>query len=165
MKFYIAFALVAFCAMPPSAFAEGSASGATPVAASAPATTTPTVPAPVVTPVPPGTPSGPAVAVAEPAAPPTWAQDLIVTAQGLPVIGPIVAKLLVYIGILSSILTTLVGALLAVINTLMGVFNLAGLVSASTWLAGFRDGKIMYWLRFFSLFNAKKDPASPDVIK
>jgi len=97
-----------------------------------------------------------AVAVLEPAAPPEWAQELIAAAEKLPVVGPIVSKVLVWVGILAGITTTLVGTLLGIINTLMGVANLSGLASAAAALANFRDGKIMYWLKFFSLFNAKK---------
>jgi hypothetical protein len=112
-------------------------------------------PAPVMTPVPPGV-SLPAVAVAEPSAPPQWAQDIIVVAEKLPLVGPIVAKVMLWAGILSGILTTLVGAVLGILQLLLGVFNLTGLVNAAAWIAAFRDGKVMYWLKFFSMFNAKK---------
>lgn len=118
---------------------------------------TASAPAPVMTPVPPGT-SLPAVAVAEPSAPPQWAQELIVVAEKLPVVGPFVAKALLWTGIISGILTTIVGALVACIQLLLGVFNVAGFVSAGNALVAFRDGKIMYWLKYFSMFNAKKNP-------
>lgn len=112
---------------------------------------------PAPTPIPVGTPM-PAVAVAEPAAPPAWAQQLIVTVEKLPVVGPIVAKLLLWTGIVASCLTALVACILTILNTLMGVLNLAGVVNVAAALAKFRDGKIMYYLKFFSMFNAKKDP-------
>lgn len=112
----------------------------------------PEMPAAISTPVVPTA----SVVVAEPAAPPAWAQDLIVTAESLPVVGPILSKALLYLGILSSILTVMVGALITVLNTLMGALNLAGLVRIASALAAFRDGRVMYWLKFFSLFNARK---------
>lgn len=99
------------------------------------------------------------VPVAEAAAPPAWAQDLMVTAQGLPIIGPIVSKALLLLGIVSAVLTSLVAFLLGVIQSLMAVFTWTGLVDATVAIAAFRDGKIMYWLKFFSLFNAKKPEA------
>jgi hypothetical protein len=132
----------------------------------------PLVPSPVAAAVPPGATSAsapavataaPTVTVPEPAAPPEWAQELIVSAEKLPVVGPVVAKALLWCGILAGILTTLVGALIAVLNTLMGVANLAGLARAATVLADFRDGKVMYWLKFFSMFNAKKPDESATV--
>lgn len=150
MKALHVFLLAAFLfaiADPISVLADSQTSPATAVTASAPA--------PVMTPVPPGV-SLPAVAVAEPSAPPLWAQDIIVAAEKLPFIGPVVAKVLLWCGILSGVLTTLVGALLGVLNLLLGAFNLAGLTNASSWLVAFRDGKVMYWLKFFSMFNAKK---------
>lgn len=101
-------------------------------------------------------PSSPTVAVSEPSAPPQWAQDLMVTAEKLPIVGPFIAKGLLYLGILSAILTSLTTAILMVLNTLLGLFTWAGFVNASAAIAGFRDGKVMYWLKFFSLFNAKK---------
>ncbi len=99
------------------------------------------------------------VAVAEPAAPPSWAQALMVSAQKLPVIGPIVSKALLYTGILGSILTLLCGFLMAALSALSGVLNYAGLASVVQKIADFQNGKFMYYLKFFSLFNAKKpDP-------
>lgn len=155
----------------PSAFAEGPATAAlnqmaTPVTpAVSPALTPVQAAITPVTPIPAGTPNGPAVAVALPAAPPTWAQELMVTAENLPVVGPILTKVIMYVAIVTSILTALVATLLTVLNTLMGVMNLSGLVNISTAIAAFRDGKIMYWLRFFSLFNATKTdpPTGPTV--
>lgn len=127
--------------------------------------TTATIPAAQTVTVPSGTPASSTgaapVAVAAPSAPPQWAQDLIVTAEGLPVVGPFVAKGLLYLGIISAILTTLVGSALAILNTLMGIFNASGLTNLATAIASFRDGKIMYWITFFSMFNAKAPVANP----
>lgn len=98
----------------------------------------------------------PKVSVSRPAAPPSWAQELIVLVEKIPVVGPILAKIILYLGILSSILTTVVGALLGVLNTTMAVLNFFERPDVASLVARIRDGKIMYWLRFFSLFNAKK---------
>ncbi len=98
----------------------------------------------------------PTVQVAQPSAPPQWAQDLMVNAEKLPLVGPYVSKFLLYLGILSAIMTSILACILSVLNSLMGVMNLAGLTDAATKIANFRDGKFMYWLKYFSLFNAKK---------
>jgi hypothetical protein len=89
-------------------------------------------------------------------APPQWAQDLITTAEKLPLVGPYVAKALLYLGILSAILTSLTACIMGILSILMGVSNAARLTNVSTFLANFRDGKFMYWIKFFSLFNAQK---------
>lgn len=103
------------------------------------------------------------VAVATPAAPPSWAQDLIVTVEKLPVVGPFVAKALLYLGILASILTVLVATILTILNSLSGVFTASGLSEAAAAIIKFRDGPIMYWLKFLSLFNAQKPASIPPV--
>lgn len=99
------------------------------------------------------------VAVAEPAAPPKWAADLLVSVQNFPVIGPIVSKAILYVGIVSSILTALVACVLTILSALSGALNLAGLASFVAKIQDFKNGKIMYWLTYLSMFNAKK----PDV--
>lgn len=101
------------------------------------------------------------VSVAAPAAPPQWAQDLIVKAQGFPLIGPYVTKVMVWAGILSSILTALVVCLLGILNALMGVLHLSGLAGLAMGVESFKNGKFMYWLSYLSMFNAKK----PDSVK
>lgn len=102
------------------------------------------------------TPSPSMVAVSAPAAPPAWAQDLMTDAGSLPVIGPVLNKALMYVGILGSILTMLAAFLLGSLTALEGVFSWSGLMSAATAVANFKNGKIMYWIQFFSMFNAKK---------
>lgn len=101
----------------------------------------------------------PMVAVAEPAAPPVWAQDMMTTAEKLPVIGPIVTKALLYLGIVSSLLTMFCAFLISVLGVLESAFSWSKLFTAATAIADFKNGKIMYWIKFFSMFNAKKpDP-------
>lgn len=121
----------------------------------------PVTPVPVPVPVP-VVAVAPTVAVQTPAAPPVWAQDLLATAAGIPVVGPVVTKVLMYVGIVSSILTMLVAFLISALSALMSVFTWAGLTELATALAAFQAGKVMYYLKFFSLFNAqKKDDSVP----
>ena len=95
-------------------------------AAAAPAQTAPVTPVAVAAPVPaPTATPEPTVPVAVIAAPPQWAQNLLVTAEKLPTIGPIVSKALVYMGILVSILTAGVGFLMALLSALSGIAGLS----------------------------------------
>ncbi len=100
------------------------------------------------------------VAVAEPAAPPQWAENLLVSVQKLPVIGPIITKIMVWLGIVSAILTSLIAFLLTALSALSGVLNIAGLAQAADKIQLFKNGKIMYWLKYLSMFNAKKPEQS-----
>ncbi len=97
------------------------------------------------------------VSVAEPSAPPQWAQELMVSAQKLPVVGPVVSKALLLLGIVGSIITMLAGFLMGSISVLKGAFNWAGLAGASAAIVSFQNSKFVYWLKFFSMFNAQKD--------
>jgi hypothetical protein len=96
------------------------------------------------------------VPVAEPAAPPQWAENLMVAAQKFPVVGPVLSKILLYLGILSSILTAFIAFLLSAIGAITGALNLAGLTGFADKVQLFKNGKIMYWLKYLSMFNAKK---------
>ena len=148
LVFFSVFCISAF------SFAQEPAQLPTPSATAVSAVGSPT---PVLAPAPP-TPVT-EVLVAEPAAPPKWAEDLIMTAQALPVIGPVISKILLYAGIVSSILTALIACLLTIFSALAKVMNLAGLVSVAEKIKLFRNGRVMYWLSYLSMFNAKKPVA------
>lgn len=96
------------------------------------------------------------VAVAEPAAPPAWAQDVMVAAQKLPVVGPIISKALLLLGIVAAILTALAGFLISALQALKAMFTWGGLTNAANAIVAFQSGRFMYWLKFFSMFNAQK---------
>ncbi len=151
---YVLTAMVIDCAMTQHVHAQDAASAVTAQAAAA--SPAPQAVAPVAAPAP--APAA-AVVVPEPAAPPAWAADVLVQVSKLPVIGPYVSKALLYLGILAALLTTLVGAALSILATLKAGFNWAGLDSASAAITAFKNGKIIYWLTYFSNFNAKTPAA------
>lgn len=124
------------------------------VAASAPA---PVAQAPVAV-LPPPAPAA-VVSVPAVAAPPAWAADILSVVSGLPVVGPYLSKALLYLGILAAILTALVAAALSILASLKGAFSWAGLDTAASAIQSFQSGQIMYWLTYFSNFNAKKPSA------
>ena len=126
-------------------------------------------PSPVSSPVPvvvaPVIPTvSPTILVAEPAAPPVWAQQLLVAAEKLPVVGPIVSKVIFYGGMLASILTLLAGSFMALLKILSVVSSLSGLAAFAQKVQSFQDGKIMYYLKYLSMFNAKR-PYPGEVIQ
>lgn len=125
------------------------------VAASAPA---PVAQAPVAVLPPPAAPAA-VVSVPAVAAPPAWAADILSVVSGLPVVGPYLSKALLYLGILAAILTALVAAALSILASLKGAFSWAGLDTAASAIQSFQSGQIMYWLTYFSNFNAKKPSA------
>ena len=111
-------------------------------------------PSPLVTAVP-GTTT---VTMPEALAPPEWATDVLNVVNKLPVVGPIVEKVVMYVGILGSLMTALVAFLLAVSEAIQQVTHSSGLVELAAKIQAFQDGKIMYYLKMLSLFNAKAPP-------
>ena len=88
--------------------------------------------------------------------PPTWLQDLIISAESLPTIGPILVKVLQYLAILVTMLTALCACAIAILKALSGVASMANLAGLADKVSSFEDSKIMYWLKFASAFNAQK---------
>jgi hypothetical protein len=101
------------------------------------------------------------VVIAEPAAPPAWAEKLIVSLSAVPVVGPILSKALLYAGIVSSSLTAIIAFLLSSIAALGGVLKISGLAEFAAKLEAFKNGKIMYYLKYLSMFNANKPDDKP----
>lgn len=94
-------------------------------------------------------------------APPAWMQDLFVTIKSLPGIGPIVVKVLNWLGVISSIMTALVAFLLVAIKALGGISNMTGLTNTAKALQEFQNSKIFYYLKYLSIFNAQVTPPAP----
>ena len=92
------------------------------------------------------------------AAPPAWATELLASVEKLPVVGPLVGKLLMYVGILGALMTALMSFLLALASALKNVTSWAGLATFAARVEMFQQSKIMYWLTTLSLFNAKAPP-------
>ena len=105
--------------------------------------------------------STPTVAVPVPAAPPQWAIDFITEIQKLPILGPIATKVFVYAGIVGAVMTAIVSSLWAILTALSSISGLSGLASLEEKLTAFKNGKIMYYLAFLSLFNAKQPTTTP----
>lgn len=112
-----------------------------------------TAPAPVVEAV--AAVQVPAVQEVQP--PPEWVKDLIIGAQSIPVIGPIVVTILQWLGVIVAILTALCAFLLVVLRSLSTVLSMAQLAEWAAKIKAFESSKIVYWLKYFSAFNAQKE--------
>lgn len=88
--------------------------------------------------------------------PPNWLQDMVIAIKKLPVIGPVLTVALQWLGVIATILTALVAFLLVSIRALTTVLTSMKLVEIANKLVAFQDGKIMYWLKYLSVFNAQK---------
>lgn len=88
--------------------------------------------------------------------PPSWLQELMLVVKGLPIVGPYVVEALKWVAVATVILSTLTGAILTVLKALQGALHLAKLEEFATKVKAFEDSKLVFWLRYFSNFNAKK---------
>ncbi len=98
--------------------------------------------------------------------PPEWLAKAMDVISSMPVVGPIVVEVAKWLGVAASILTILVTALLGVLRVLITSANLLKLAGLAAKLEVLMSGPIMYWLKFFSMYNAKKKdgqvPSKPD---
>jgi len=88
--------------------------------------------------------------------PPTWLEKAMNVAASVPIVGPYVLEAMKWLGVIASILTALVTALLGILLALQKVLSIAKLADLALKIQLFIDGPAMYWLKFFSMYNAKK---------
>lgn len=88
--------------------------------------------------------------------PPAWLEKALDVAIAVPVAGPIVVEVLKWLGVISSVLTALVTALLGILWSLSKVLKLAKLVDLAVKVEALMNSPVMYWLKFLSMYNAKK---------
>lgn len=98
-----------------------------------------------------------AAAPSDVAAPPAWLVQAMKTVEGVPVIGKIAVEVFKWAGVLGVIMTALVACLLTIAKALQAAGGFAKLAAVVAWASSFESGKIMYWLKFFSFYNAKKE--------
>lgn len=91
-------------------------------------------------------------------APPAWLVEALKVVYKLPMIGPIVAKIFQWAGVISVLLTLLIGFLLTAANMLKLLSSWAGFDKAVIMLEAFKNSKFIYYLKFLSMFNAKSPP-------
>lgn len=88
--------------------------------------------------------------------PPSWLQEILLIIKGLPIVGPYVVEALKWVGVATVAITSLTGAILTVLKALQGALNLAKLAELAAKVEAFQNSKIIFWLKYFSNFNAQK---------
>lgn len=89
--------------------------------------------------------------------PPVWLADIMRFVERVPVIGPIAIEVFKWIGVIAAIFTALVTCLLSITRTLFMAASLSSLAPLMAWVTKFEEGKLMNWLKYFSIYNAKKE--------
>lgn len=102
------------------------------------------------------TTEAPKVLVSEAVAPPAWLEKLLDNAASIPFIGKYAVEVVKYLGVIASILTLLVTFLVGVVRVLAPIASFANFTKFATILQAFEASKTMYYLKFFSMYNAKK---------
>lgn len=110
-------------------------------------------------------PSAPVVPLPETAPKPevpAYLETVLHIVESMPVVGPFLVTVAKWLGVLASALTLLVTAIMGLIKLLQPLLNMAKLTSIAGMLEAFMNGPIMYWLKFASIYNAKKaDKSGP----
>lgn len=88
--------------------------------------------------------------------PPTWLQDMMLVIKGLPIVGPYVVEALKWVGVATVIISAMTGAVLTVLKALQGALKLAKLEAMAEKVTAFEKSKFIFWLKYFSNFNAQK---------
>lgn len=86
---------------------------------------------------------------------PQWLMQLIMMGDQIPVVGPYIVKGMQWLGLIASVTTTVCACLITILKLIEGVANVANLKPVADKLQEFQNGRIMYYLKFVSLFNAR----------
>lgn len=89
--------------------------------------------------------------------PPEWLQKTLNTIDDVPVVGPYLVKFLEWVSVIGTMLTALVTFLLVCLKALARVVSIAKLERVALLLSSFEKSKLLYWMKYFSLYNAKKE--------
>ncbi len=90
--------------------------------------------------------------------PPEWLVGILDTIHSLPIVGPILTIVLQWLGVIVTVLTTMTVAIITCVRAIMTVAKWKQLFTVATACEAFLNGKTIYWLRYFSMFNAQKKP-------
>lgn len=93
---------------------------------------------------------------------PEWLVKAMDVVSSVPVVGPVVVEVAKWLGVIASILTILVTAILAAIKALSLVLPAVRLASLAAWLVKLEGSTVMFWLKFFSMYNAKREEKKAD---
>ena len=81
---------------------------------------------------------------------PDWALGLLKGAKTLPVVGPILSQVMMYVGIIGGILTSFIAFLLAALGSVSGIAAFSGAAGLVKKIQDFKNSAFMMWLMAFS---------------
>jgi len=110
-------------------------------------------------PPPPAAATSQPVVAPDPHALPEWLAKAIDTVEEVPIVGPYVSTAMKWVGLVAAVMTTVVTGLLGLILGLSSILKLAKLETWAASLQALTNGPVMYWLKFFSMYNAAKPTA------
>jgi hypothetical protein len=87
--------------------------------------------------------------------PATWILDLVIMLNDIPTVGPWLKTVFEWAAALAIVSTALCGAAIASLKALNAVAPKLGL-EAKAKLIDEKSAKVIYWLKYVSLFNASK---------
>lgn len=91
--------------------------------------------------------------------PPSWLETVMGVAMKIPIVGPLLLQVMQWLGLIASVLTVLVTALMGAIQALNVILKWAKLTDLAVKVIAFQNSPIMYWLKYLSIYNAKKEVA------
>lgn len=105
----------------------------------------------------------PVVALPAVVQPPDWLTKTLELVSSLPYVGPVVVEIAKWLGVLASVLTILVTALLGILKALALVLPAVRLANLVEVVVALQNSKVMYWLKFFSVYNAVNEEKKTDL--
>ena len=84
--------------------------------------------------------------------------DTLSAIESLPYIGPVVSKIIMYAGILGTLMTILATFVIGVIKAVGPVLANQKSQDVEAFVQKALDSKVVYYLKWFSFYNAKKKP-------
>lgn len=89
--------------------------------------------------------------------PPAWLLEVMHKIESVPVIGPVAIDVFKWLGVVAAVMTALVTCLLSITRALVFAGRIQGMAPLMAWAMKLEKGKVMYWLKYFSVYNAKKE--------
>lgn len=87
--------------------------------------------------------------------PPDWLVAVLMFLQSIPAVGGIIAKVVMWAGVLSSVMTAVSLGVQGILMGLSAIAGFAGLAGVAEQIKALSE-KVLPWLKYFSMFNVQK---------
>ena len=84
--------------------------------------------------------------------------DTLSAIENLPYIGPVVSKIILWVGIFTTLMTLLASFVLGGIKAIGPVLANQKSQDVEAFVQKLLDSKVVYYLKYFSMYNAQKKP-------